>query len=62
MTHGAAVVNGFDVYSQLAQARHFMGYCPQYDGLLGLQISSSRPECCREEKIRQEFSRAVSTW
>ena len=36
MTHGVALVNGFDVYSELAKARQFMGYCPQYDGLIGL--------------------------
>lgn len=36
MTHGTVSINGADVYSQLSTARHFMGYCPQYDGLIGV--------------------------
>ena len=36
MTVGAATINGFDVYSETAKAHQFMGYCPQYDGLIGL--------------------------
>jgi hypothetical protein len=36
MTQGSTIVNGYDVYSEQSKARHFMGYCPQYDGLIGL--------------------------
>ena len=35
MTNGMTLVNGYNVYSQVADARQFMGYCPQYDGLYG---------------------------
>ena len=34
MTYGSALLNGYDVYSQINQVRQFIGYCPQYDGLL----------------------------
>lgn len=38
MSVGSATINGFDVYSEIAKARQFMGYCPQYDGLIGLKF------------------------
>ena len=38
MTYGSALLNGYDVYSQINQARRFIGYCPQYDGLLGANV------------------------
>jgi ABC-type glutathione transport system ATPase component len=34
MTGGGAVVNGSDVATNLVSARRYMGYAPQYDGLI----------------------------
>ena len=39
MTHGSSTINGYDVYSQLSSARKYIGYCPQYDGLIRMSIS-----------------------
>ncbi|EGD73013.1 ATP-binding cassette [Salpingoeca rosetta] len=36
MTAGSAQLNGFDIRTQMAQARQHMGYCPQFDGLIEL--------------------------
>lgn len=33
-TSGSAAINGFDIPSQLAQAQHDIGYCPQNNPLL----------------------------
>ena len=35
-TSGTARLSGFDVRSQHAEARHAVGYCPQFDGLLDM--------------------------
>ena len=36
MTAGSARLNGYDIRTQMAQARQHMGYCPQFDGLIEL--------------------------
>lgn len=33
-TSGKAYINGFEIPSQMKQARHNIGYCPQFDALL----------------------------
>ncbi|KAL4488936.1 hypothetical protein ABPG72_005723 [Tetrahymena utriculariae] len=33
-TSGDCHINGFDVKTQLAQARNYIGYCPQFDALI----------------------------
>ena len=39
MSAGSSLINGFDVYSELSKARRFIGYCPQYDGLIRLALA-----------------------
>jgi hypothetical protein len=34
VTSGAAAINGFDVYGRHADACRYMGFCPQFDGLI----------------------------
>eukprot|EP00043_Microstomoeca_roanoka_P008399 m.80908 g.80908 ORF g.80908 m.80908 type:complete len:1735 (+) comp14227_c0_seq1:159-5363(+) len=36
MTSGRARLHGYDIRTQMAQARQHMGYCPQFDGLIEL--------------------------
>lgn len=33
-TSGKAYINGYDIPSQMKQAQHDIGYCPQFDALL----------------------------
>ena len=35
MSSGSITLNGFDAHTQIAEARRYIGYCPQYDGLIG---------------------------
>lgn len=35
MSAGRVTIDGFDVRKQAAQVRQRIGYCPQFDGLIG---------------------------
>ncbi len=35
MSAGTVKLNGYDVHTQPSLARRYIGYCPQYDGLIG---------------------------
>jgi ABC-type multidrug transport system ATPase subunit len=37
MSSGSVTIDGFDAAKQGTQVRQRIGYCPQFDGLIGLR-------------------------
>ncbi|EDV28384.1 uncharacterized protein TRIADDRAFT_49936 [Trichoplax adhaerens] len=66
ITSGTAVMSGFNIKTQLRQARQQMGYCPQFDALIELMTGRellsmfARLRGVPESRLRQVVEKIIS--